>query len=124
MFLEMNSPWINFIFFLLASVGMTKIVVEGSIFEPVRTWLSQGGCGLIGSLRRFLSRLVECHLCTGMWSGMFMCFLLVSYKPNVVFACGCVGALASVVSTYLLTYIEARTIVDLPPMPESENNGK
>ena len=44
--------------------GMTTILVYGSIFEGIRTWLIKKS--------KFFGELIQCPLCTSTWVGFFM----------------------------------------------------
>ncbi|MGL4595539.1 MAG: DUF1360 domain-containing protein [Thermoguttaceae bacterium] len=72
----------DFLLFCLASVGMTAILVGGTIFEPFRNRLADGA----ESLRRrrkkkklpprftlieFASDVIHCPQCCGFWCGLF-----------------------------------------------------
>jgi len=58
----------NLILFILASWGLTHILVSGKIFETPRNWI------IIKN--EFLGGILTCYQCTGFWSGMFIagCF--------------------------------------------------
>ena len=47
-------------YFLLASCGLTQILVYGKILDPIRP--TQG----------WLGELLSCPMCTGFWSGVFL----------------------------------------------------
>ena len=58
----------NLILFILASWGLTHILVSGKIFETPRNWI------IIKS--NFFGNILTCYQCTGFWSGFFIagCF--------------------------------------------------
>jgi hypothetical protein len=52
---------------ILSAYGMTSILVWGSIFEGLRTWLKKHS--------NFFGTLIGCTLCTSTWVGFFMSFV-------------------------------------------------
>lgn len=86
---------LNFFLFILATIGMTNIIVDSNLFQPVRNWLKK-------VLPEKMYELVECHQCCGTWCGFFCGAFLISWHPMHIFFCGCAGSfLAS--TNYLLT---------------------
>lgn len=100
----------NLVLFVIGSVGMTHIVVEGEIFRPVRSFVEK-------YTFNFLSKLINCYQCSGFWCGVFMGLGL--YFPENynlqsifrIFACGCVSSCLSYFWAMYLTYIEANTTI-------------
>jgi hypothetical protein len=72
--------------FILAVIGMTHIVVDSEIMEPVETWAEDW---LPSKLHYAL---FNCYQCSGFWCGVMLGLLIVSFNPFVVFACGCAGS--------------------------------
>ena len=52
------------LYFILASWGMTQILVYGSIFEPARAWILEKSV--------WVGALIHCPMCTGFWVGVFL----------------------------------------------------
>jgi len=52
--------------FIITSVGITNIVVNGGIFESFRDFVS--------GFSSFLGELVNCSTCAGFWIGIFLGF--------------------------------------------------
>lgn len=77
---------VELILFALASVGMTNIIVESKIFQPVR-WL------LSVILPSSVYEVVECHQCCGTWCGFLCGYVLISSNWLIVILCGCAGSL-------------------------------
>jgi len=79
--------------FLLAAIGMTLIIVEGSIFVPAKKWLADHGW-----LK--LVELLNCSQCTGFWSGVFLGYFI-DPAPGLtnlavrLFSYGCISSLVS-----------------------------
>ena len=85
------------IWFILASYGMTFILVFGSIFKSVRPTTGK------------LGELFHCPLCTGFWVGVFLWSVngfteLFNFEYNLInaFICGCVSSGTSYFLTMLL----------------------
>jgi len=86
---------ISFLIFCFATIGMTNIIVDSSLFEPIRDWLKSW-------LHPKVYELFECHQCCGTWCGFLCGAVLISWNPLVILMCGCAGSfLAS--THYLLT---------------------
>ena len=88
---------INLLIFLLASFGMTMILVYGSIFEKIRP--KQG----------FFGKLFKCTMCTGFWSGIFINILLFILNKDLFnsiilgsFLSGCISSGSSYVLSKLV----------------------
>ena len=54
----------DLIYFILASWGMTQILVYGSIFQNQREWIMKKS--------DWLGELIHCPMCTGFWVGVFL----------------------------------------------------
>jgi len=50
--------------FILASWGMTQILVYGTIFEDHRDWIMEKS--------NWFGTLIHCPMCTGFWVGVFL----------------------------------------------------
>lgn len=97
---------IDFLLFCLSATGMTHIIVDSYIFSFFRKWADD-------KFPNSLGKMVSCSLCTGFWAGMFNGLILMSYKPNILFACGCAGSFLAMSTTIFLNYLEAISIVSL-----------
>lgn len=67
---------------IIASYGMTNILVYGSIFNGVRDKIHKWGnneVAVFNQVGKFLSGLIQCVLCTSTWVGFFLSFVL--YSP-------------------------------------------
>ena len=67
---------------ILASYGMTTILVYGSIFNGLRNWIHKWGNSdnyAFKGLGKFFSGLISCVLCTSTWVGFF--FSLTLFSP-------------------------------------------
>lgn len=101
----------NLIMFVLSTIGMTQIIVDGSIFETprqlIKSFSKRIGIEHLGSI-------VDCYLCTGTWCGFLMGYIWLYQTPVEVFACGCAGGFLSNLGSSVLNWIESSTIVNLP----------
>jgi len=85
------------IHFILASYGLTFILLYGSIFNPIRPTKGK------------LGELFHCPLCIGFWAGIFLWSIngyteLFTFEYNLInaFICGCISAGTSYFITMLL----------------------
>jgi len=74
----------SLLLFILGVIGMTHIVVDGEISEPVYKW--------IAARLPVVARIMDCYQCAGFWCGLVLGLALLSYRPLVVFAAGCAGS--------------------------------
>jgi len=91
--------------FCFAVIGMTHIIVDSTLFEPVRTYLQ--GC------IPWLGKLVGCYQCCGFWCGAFLGLTVLSWNPFVIFAAGCAGSFLATLGANYLTYLEANALVSV-----------
>ena len=96
------------LFFCLAVVGMSHIIVESVFFLPLREWL--GKKSEQNNLLKFINKIVNCYQCCGTWCGFLLGLVLLSYNPLVIFASGCVGSFVSYTAAVLLTYLETNSV--------------
>jgi hypothetical protein len=82
---------ITFILYILATIGLTNILVHGAIFDLIkiqkkslREWAEK----LMGSY----FKLFECYECTGFWAGLIFGYLLISPQWWAILACGFAGS--------------------------------
>jgi hypothetical protein len=102
--------------FTLGVIGMTHILVDATIFQPLRDWMD-------AKLPEKVSKLIHCYQCTGFWCGLFCGFLAFPFNYGYLFLAGCAGSvLANFVALYM-NYLEALTVINLPPTQE-ENGDK
>lgn len=87
--------------FFAAVIGMTHIVVDSEIMEPLDAWAKRH---LPAKVHHGL---FECYQCSGFWCGAFLGFILVSFNPFVVFACGCAGSFLADFSESVFKYLES-----------------
>lgn len=97
----------NSILFLLGAVGMSHIIIDGSIFDLPRTFLKR-------ILPNYLHNLFECYMCCGFWCGIFMSyFFLKQVDFFYIFSCGCTISLLSHFHATILNYLESFSVRNL-----------
>lgn len=89
----------NLTLFVLGVIGMSHIVVDSEISEPVHEWIKPRS--------RFLADLMDCHQCSGFWCGVLLASVLLSYNPLVCFAAGCAGSFLAQLGYWTLDALEA-----------------
>lgn len=116
----------EFAFFILASVGMSHIMVDGSIFNSFKSWLSMDSDNKFMKLSKWIRtkilELFNCYQCSGLWSGVITGMLFsaagievfshdMSYLSFAItwFCFGCVTSLLSVTAAVVLTWIQAKS---------------
>lgn len=85
---------ISFLLYCFATIGLTNIIVDSSLFAPVRSLIKSW-------VHSSVAELFECHQCCGTWCGFICGGFLISWNPIIVLMCGFAGSfLAS--SHYLI----------------------
>lgn len=102
---------IQLILFILSTIGMTHIIVDGSIMEKFREFVKTLAFRMKVPT---LAGIVDCYLCSGTWCGFLMGYIWISNEPLKVFACGCAGGFLANFAAAVINLIEASTIVNLP----------
>jgi len=98
---------VNLLLFLIGSVGITFIIVEGGVFLPFRDWVA-------GRQRlEWLSSLINCHQCCGFWIGFISGAFLISCHPAFLILCGGATSFLSVWAASYIGYLEMLITVDL-----------
>ena len=96
----------KFLLFAVATIGLTHIIVDSSIFEPVRSWLKE-------KLPPKVYSVFECYQCAGTWCGFLMGCFLISHNIFVVLACGFAGSFLSVLGANYLNYLDAKSYISI-----------
>lgn len=101
----------NLLLFILSTIGMTHIIVDGSILEGFRS--------IVKKLTKLIhlshiGSIVDCYLCAGTWCGFLMGYIWISKNPLEIFACGCAGGFLASFAASLVNWIESATVVNLP----------
>lgn len=87
---------IDFLLFLMGSVGFTMVFVLSSIFEKVRSFLS---------FHSFIEELIHCPMCFGFWVGVCASF----YSGYSLFFGGFAVSLISWVVYNIVAYYITKT---------------
>lgn len=95
-----------FLLFMLSAVGMTFIIVDSTIMEPVRLRLKQ-------ILPEYIYKVFECYQCSGFWCGIISGLILLTHNIFELILCGCAASFLSVLFANILNYLEINTSVDI-----------
>ena len=95
----------NLIIFLLACAGMVNIIVDGSIFNFLRNWLSL-------HLPKYLHIFFNDYSVVGFWSGLFLGYILIDNHFFNILACGFASSFIADFTANLLNYLQANSIIE------------
>ena len=116
---------VNLLLFCLAVIGLTGILVESTLFAPVREWIKAASeaeppTSINKQFWCFLTQMLSCFQCCGVWTGWFCGFCL--FYPNIpmIFMAGFAGSFLASWSTTYLYYLQARSVIELPPDKKEE----
>lgn len=87
----------NLILFILAVIGLTHIVVDAEISEPVHKWI-EPRCPVI-------ARIMDCYQCAGFWCGLAL-GPVVSWNPLPWLVCGFAGSFLAQLGWLVLDSLE------------------
>lgn len=100
--------------FVLASTGLTFIIVDGGIAEDFRNFVDENAPEKLASM-------IHCHQCTGFWAGLLCGFLVFSSLTFLQFiACGFAGSFLGLITSYIFDYLVAQSVVDLKNSRDEE----
>jgi len=88
----------NLVLFILGVVGLTHIVVDSVLLEPVHAWIKPRS--------KCLAELMDCQQCAGFWCGVLLGPLL-SWNPLVWVICGFAGSFLAQLGYWMLEALEA-----------------
>jgi len=88
----------HLILFILGVIGLTHIIVDSTLLEPVHEWIKPR-CAWLGEL-------MGCQQCAGFWCGVLLGPLL-SGNPLIWFVCGFAGSFLAQLGYWLLEALEA-----------------
>jgi uncharacterized BrkB/YihY/UPF0761 family membrane protein len=102
----------TFLLFAFSVIGLTHIIIDGSIMSGFRNWITR-----FSDRNQWpkLKELFGCYLCCGTWCGFIMGWVWISNNPFQIIACGFAGGFLANLAATVLNYLEANTIVNLPP---------
>lgn len=96
----------TFLLFVVATIGLTHIIVDSTIFAPIRDFLKK-------TLPPKVYAVFECYQCAGTWCGFLAGLILISKSIPVIFMCGCAGSFLAVLGANFLNYLEAKSYVEI-----------
>lgn len=95
--------------FVLATIGLTNVLVHGSILDEnhlkIRPWI-QARLGRFGDL-------LSCYECAGWWSGLIMGLTLISYHPAIFIPCAFAGSAIGHFYTSITNLIDSNTSYEI-----------
>lgn len=104
-----------YILFFFGVIGMTHILVDSTIMEPLRNWFDK-------NLPEKVSKLIHCYQCSGFWCGIICGWMAV---PDItyfqLFVAGCAGSFLSNFAALWMNVLEAQAVVTL--YNNKEQNG-
>jgi len=127
------------ILFVFGAIGLSHILVDSKITAPIREWLAEPTfsfeaigswflniiCHPVKSLTSCLHSIVTCYQCSGFWCGVFCGYALFGwptwFSTLHLLAAGGAGSFLSMFAAAYLNYLEAKTLVDLPPENEDKS---
>lgn len=118
---------VDIILFALTTIGLTQLIVESSIFDPIRRtiyWLLvvkfvefvQKRIGMnVENLKSYMEHIYsmfECHQCAGTWCG-FLCGYVFLETGWEILLYGAAGGFLARFTAFVITYLEAQSTVIL-----------
>jgi hypothetical protein len=79
------------IFFAFATIGLTNVITESTIADPIREWWKKHTNELFGDA-------IDCHQCVGWWSGLLCSVLFFNLSFGfipIMFGCAFAGSFLS-----------------------------
>ncbi len=110
--------FLNFMLYIVAAIGLSHLLADATIFNPLKTWLSElkpeGNC--FYRFRFWLGQktlsMMNCYQCNGFWSGVliYLMYLSAPYTNFLLwgFAISLLSPIVGFAKLYLnlLTYPE------------------
>jgi hypothetical protein len=98
----------KFLLFLLASVGLTQIIIDSKIMQGFRDLMKK-------VLSEYWYTLFECYMCCGFWTGIF-CGTMLYFEATwsgiaFLLCCGFASSLASTVYSAAMNWVESMTVL-------------
>lgn len=113
---------IELLLFLMASLGLTIILVESDISENTFKKLIKFFYKKLNSFLNddwkkkieWLPKGLECHLCMGFWAGCFSSYIFLTDKPLEMICCGFASSFINSFYINIVGYIQSQTVYNLP----------
>lgn len=89
------------VLFVMATIGLTNVITESSIAEPIRSWWKE-------NTNAFFADAIECHQCVGWWSGLICSVLFFNFSYMFIpfaLACAFAGSFLSSFEKVLRNYL-------------------
>lgn len=113
---------VTFIWFCLATIGLTNIIVHGVIMDEIKV----RGKSLRGWLHSwdFTKKLSTCYECSGFWAGLICgCFFLpFGWSLVLLPVCGFAGSMLGKTYTDMMFYLESKTGFEVGNAEETRNS--
>ncbi len=97
---------INLLLFIMATIGLTNILIYGSIFNGLREWIKK-------RVSKKVREGMECYQCMGTWVGAFCGYVMITHEIGGVFMCAFAGSFAAMLAAKIVEYLEANSMVSL-----------
>lgn len=107
-------PFVQLFLFVFGVIGLTHILVDGKIFQPVRDFLKE-------RLPASVYSVLECYQCSGTWAGVLVGLLVLTRNPFYVVVCGFAGSFLASWAAFYLNYLEAQTMMAMQDDSKDKN---
>lgn len=110
--------FVMFLWFCFASIGLTNIMVHGTIFDVIklRPWLKE-------KMKPEHFQVFECYECSGFWAGMFCGLFFLPFGWYLLLpVCGFTGSFLGKTYTDLMLYVESKIDFEIGSHDETEEN--
>jgi len=96
----------DFIIFLLATIGLTFIITQFYIFKDIREFISKRSI--------FFGKLFHCPACMGFWCGCLIKILLLIYSQQLILLSFIIILLYGFIGSFAcyLTYLLIKPLMD------------
>jgi hypothetical protein len=97
---------LEFLIFILATIGLTFIITQFYIFEYIRNFIAKHS--------KFFGKLFNCPACMGMWCGMFIKFLLLIYNHELIILSLIIIPIYGFIGSFIcyITYLLIKPLMD------------
>ena len=96
------------ILFIFGSVGLTHIIVDSNIIQPVRDAFDK-------YLPEKIAKLIHCYVCSGFWAGLFCSWAAFSsITPWQILVGGFASSFLANFVAVFMNYLEAATFINMP----------
>jgi hypothetical protein len=96
----------EFLLFAFGTIGISHLVVDSVILEPVRNFIKK-------YLPEKITYLTSCYSCSAFYLGVFIGFLLFGLNIPLLIVCSFAGSFLSNLAAVVLNWIETATVIHL-----------